>query len=62
MDFYSSDSFSQSEVYTHTQTHTLYALKQDLETSGQLSSQELSDTIETCTQTQTVTFSDQLSG
>lgn len=55
MDFYSSDSFSQSEEYTHTHIHThryiytyiLDALKQDLETSGQLSSQELSDTIET---------------
>lgn len=38
---------------THTHTHT--TLKQDLETSGQLSSQELSDTIETCMHTNTHT-------
>ncbi len=37
---------------THTHIHT-YSLKQDLETSGQLSSQELSDTIETCMHTKT---------
>lgn len=53
MDFYSSDSFSQSEEYTNTHTHIL-SLKQDLETSGQLSSQELSDTIETWMHTKTL--------
>lgn len=54
---------------THIHTYILDALKQDLETSGQLSSQELSDTTETCLDTnthicahthtpRTVTFSD----